>query len=44
MDIMHETKEEGVLMVHHHFARSRKNRGIHARNRGVFHSFENAKK
>ena len=44
MDRMHEAKEKGFLMVRHHFARSLKSRGIHARNRGVFHSFENAKK
>ena len=36
MDKMHEAKKKGVLMVHHHFAYSHKNRGIHAKNRRVF--------
>ena len=36
MDRMHEAKEKGFLMVRHHFARSLKSRGIHAKNKGVF--------
>ena len=36
MDGMHEGRKKEVLMSYHRFAHTCKNRGVHAKNRGVF--------